>query len=118
MQVLSNNAVSLTAERASAALPSNALPRATNPSPAFSPALQKADTAPTNNAPDLGLDPLLTFRKDPAGRVYYVVSDAQSGKVLGQIPPENLRHVEEGIADFLQKQEAKGATDSHVAVEA
>jgi hypothetical protein len=35
----------------------------------------------------------VTFRRDPAGQIYYVVTDTQSGKELRQVPPEELRKV-------------------------
>jgi len=43
----------------------------------------------------------LSFRKDNDGRVYYVVSD-ENGQVVREIPPEAVRHVGDGIAEYLK----------------
>jgi hypothetical protein len=52
----------------------------------------------------------ITFRRDPKGQIYYVVTDAQSGRELRQVPPEELRKVGEGIEEFLQQQQSKATT--------
>src|SRR5262249_17700224 len=58
----------------------------------------------------------ITFRRDASGQIYYVLTDAQSGKELRQVPPEELRKVGEGIEEYLQKQAAKPA--QHVELKA
>jgi len=58
----------------------------------------------------------ITFRRDAAGQFYYVLTDAQSGKEIRQVPPEELRKVGEGIEEYLQKQAAKAG--QHVEVKA
>jgi hypothetical protein len=60
--------------------------------------------------------PAVTFRKDSAGKIYYVVSDPQSGKEIRQIPADAFRKVSEGIDEFLRQLEAK--QNSHVEVKA
>ena len=58
----------------------------------------------------------VTFRRDPKGQIYYVVTDAQSGKELRQVPAEAVRKVGEGIDEYLKQQEAK--PNSHIEVKA
>jgi hypothetical protein len=53
-------------------------------------------------------EPNITFRRDPNGRVFYVVTDPQSGKELQELPPQDVRHVGERIEEYL-KQQAKVA---------
>jgi len=53
----------------------------------------------------------VTFRRDSAGQIYYVVSDAQTGKELRELPPEEVRKAGQGIEEFL-KQEQQKATQS------
>jgi uncharacterized FlaG/YvyC family protein len=48
----------------------------------------------------------LSFRKDTDGSVYYVVTDEQSGKVIREVPAEAVRHVSDGIAQYLQAEAA------------
>jgi uncharacterized FlaG/YvyC family protein len=52
----------------------------------------------------------VTFRRDAQGQFYYVITDAQSGRELQQVPPEELRKVGEGIEEFLQQQQSKAAS--------
>jgi uncharacterized FlaG/YvyC family protein len=49
----------------------------------------------------------VTFRRDAAGQIYYVVTDAQSGKEIRELPPQAVRKVSEGIAEYLKQEEAK-----------
>lgn len=48
----------------------------------------------------------LSFRKDTDGRVYYVVTDEQTGQVVREVPAEAVRHVGDGIAQYLQAEAA------------
>jgi uncharacterized FlaG/YvyC family protein len=50
----------------------------------------------------------LSFRKDSNGRTYYVLTDPQSGQIVREIPPEEIRNVSQGIDDYL-KSEAQAA---------
>jgi uncharacterized FlaG/YvyC family protein len=52
----------------------------------------------------------VTFRRDPSGRVYYVLSEAQSGKEIRQVPAEVVRRVGEGIDEFLKRQIAEATS--------
>jgi len=49
----------------------------------------------------------VSFRRDSTGRVYYVVSDSNSGKEILEVPPENVRAVGEGIEDYLKHVESQ-----------
>jgi uncharacterized FlaG/YvyC family protein len=60
----------------------------------------------------------VTFRKDDAGQVYYVLTDAESGKEIREVPPAEVRKVGEGIADFLKQEAAKSSSTTHVKVKA
>ncbi len=85
--------------------------------PAVTPSGKEVSTATVNiAAPMGGRQSDVTFRRDPNGRVYYVVSDAQSGKEIQQLPPQAVRNVGQGIDEYLKKQEAKATP--HVDVKA
>ena len=49
----------------------------------------------------------VTFRRDNSGQVYYVITDAKTGEELREIPPEAVRKVGEGIADYLKREGSK-----------
>jgi hypothetical protein len=59
----------------------------------------------------------VTFRRDSNGRIYYVVSDANSGQEILEVPPKAVRDVGQGIEDYLKEQECK-AGGSRVKVKA
>jgi hypothetical protein len=54
----------------------------------------------------------VTFRRDAKGQIYYVLTDAQSGKEIREVPPAEIRKVGEGISEYLKQEEAK--TTPHV----
>jgi|SRR5580704_3759852 hypothetical protein len=58
----------------------------------------------------------VTLRRDNNGRVYYVVSDADSGQEILEVPPKALRDVGQGIEDYLKGEQSKAS--SHVKVKA
>ena len=59
----------------------------------------------------------VTFKRDQNGRIFYLVTDAKSGKELQEIPPKEVRSVGQGIEEYLQK-EAQAAQSAHVEVKA
>ena len=69
------------------------------------------DSAPTGI-----LESNVTFRRDANGQIYYVVTDAKSGKELREFPPAEVRKVGEGIAEYLKQEEAKNTP--HIEVKA
>jgi len=58
----------------------------------------------------------VTFRRDANGRIYYVVSDAQSGQEILELPPKSVRDIDQGIADYLKEEQAKAG--AHVKLKA
>lgn len=46
----------------------------------------------------------LSFRKDPNGITYYVLTDPQSGEVVREVPAKEVRQVNGGIAQYLKSQ--------------
>ncbi len=58
----------------------------------------------------------VTFRRDSNGRIYYVVSDAQSGEEILEVPPKAVRDVGQGIEDYLKQEESKA--NAHIEVKA
>lgn len=61
-------------------------------------------------------DPSVTFRRDANGQIYYVVTDSESGKELREVPPEEVRKVGEGIADYIKQAQEKAPP--HIKVKA
>jgi uncharacterized FlaG/YvyC family protein len=91
------------------------------PAPAPSPAKSQSPTA-NNSREDVAseisktvpasgiLQANVTFRRDSNGQIYYVVTDANSGKELREVPPAEIRKVGEGITEYLKQAEAKSST--------
>jgi len=75
-----------------------------------SPAQENNSEVPLINPVASAEQPNVTFRRDANGRIYYVVSDAQSGKEIEEVPPESVRDVAEGIEQYLKKGAAKPHT--------
>jgi len=91
------------------------------PRPAARPATPSAKpeapaTVPNIISPIGGQQTDVTFRRDSNGRVYYVVSDTQSGKEIQEVPAKEVRNVGQEIEEYLKQQEAKAT--SHVNVKA
>lgn len=118
MQVPAGIAINPVAERLPVVPLTLTALRAPTPSPTPSSTTQKVINGQQNGTPGVRLEPLLTFRRDPSGRAYYVISDAQTGRELAQLPPEALRNIGEGIESFLKQQEQKRAQNSHIEAEA
>jgi hypothetical protein len=58
----------------------------------------------------------VSLRRDNNGKMYYVISDANSGQEILQVPPKAIRDVSQGIEDYLKETQSKAA--SHVEVKA
>ncbi len=56
----------------------------------------------------------VVFRRDANGQIYYVFTDAQSGRELQQLPPKEVRNVGQGIADLVKELQQKNS--SHLEV--
>lgn len=52
----------------------------------------------------------VTFRRDEQGKVYYVLTDAASGKEIREVPPAEIRKVGEGITEYLKREAAKNTS--------
>lgn len=115
MQIVPNAQVSLPAEAPQAAPAPAVVPRVTAISPVPTAAPPPAADLHRTAAPAVKQDPLVTIQRDTDGRIYYVITDAQSGKQIGEIPPEEIRNVGDGIASFLKQLEAKRAASEHIA---
>ena len=115
MRIEPNGQVSLPAEPPQVAPAPADVPRITTilPAPATAP---PASTEPHRTAtPAVKQDPLVTIQRDTDGRIYYAITDPQSGKLIGEIPPEQVRNVGDGIASFLEQLEARRAASEHIA---
>jgi hypothetical protein len=47
------------------------------------------------------------LRKDVDGKIYYALLDAQTGKVVIELPPEEVRRVGRNIQEFLKAEQAR-----------
>lgn len=72
----------------------------------------EAGIAGTGTAAARALEPStdVSVRRDNNGRVYYLVSDADSGKEILQVPPKALRDVGQGIEDYLKEAQARATS--------
>jgi len=92
--------------------------------PAKQPAASKAAVQPVASenskpaAPAGLLQANVTFRRDQAGQIYYVISDAQTGKELRELPPEEVRKAGQGIEEFLKQEQQKAAQSPSLEVKA
>lgn len=75
-----------------------------------SPAKETTNEVPLINPAASAEQPNVTFKRDANGRIYYVVSDAQSGKEIEEVPPQAVRDVAEGIEQYLKKGQTKPYT--------
>jgi hypothetical protein len=101
---------------ASPSSPAPELPSRSNLRRAPTPTTREVVAPAPNVTPIGGQQPDITFHRDSNGRVYYVVSDAQSGKEIQELPTQAVRNVGDSIDKYLRQQEAKAA--SHVNVKA
>lgn len=76
-----------------------------------------SDVASTNTetalkTPALAAKPIenpnsVTVRRDTNGRVYYSVTNTNSGQEILEIPPKALRDVSQGIEDYVKAVQSK-----------
>ena len=74
--------------------------------------VQLPGKGPSNSAPVEapmigGRESNVTFRRDGNGRIYYVISDAQSGQEIQELPPQAIRSLADGIDAYLEQAQAK-----------
>jgi hypothetical protein len=65
-----------------------------------------AEPAPTSVA-EQGTN--VVFRRDPSGQIYYVFTDAKSGREIQELPPKQVRNVGEGIAELVKELQQKSS---------
>jgi hypothetical protein len=58
----------------------------------------------------------VSLRRDNNGRIYYVVSDANSGQEIIEVPPKALRDISQGIEDYLKETQSNAA--AHLEIKA
>jgi uncharacterized FlaG/YvyC family protein len=90
--------------------------RVSTPEPSATTAEIAARAAATQAAKPIEDPTNVTLRRDTNGRVYYVVSDANSGEEILEVPPKALRDVGQGIEDYLKEEQSKAG--AHVKVKA
>lgn len=78
--------------------------------------IQSGTSVSSPGSATTSLSPNVTFRRDANGQVYYVVTDADSGKELREIPPQEIRKVGEGIAEYLKQEQERNS--AHIEVKA
>ncbi len=86
--------------------------------PAASPAAAPVETIATPSdrasAPPLERPTRVTLHQDANGRAYYLVSDAQSGQEIVEIPPKAVRDVGQGIQEYLKQEETKATSQVEI----
>ena len=78
----------------------------------------KTTVEPAGADANLEIPVTFTLHHDAGGRIYYIITDAQTGQEIGQLPPEELRNVSEGIAAYLKQQQAQRAASGHIETKA
>jgi len=78
----------------------------TQATPAQKPASENSKPLVTEPA----LQANVTLRRDGAGQIYYLFTDAQTGKELREFPPSEVRKAGQGV-DELLKQEVQRAAE-------
>lgn len=119
MKVLADPGVSPAAERAPAETSAVVSPRVSTPPAAPAPAPpapSDEQTSGTANASETQV--AFTVQQDASGRIYYLITNAKTGEEIGQLPPEELRNVSEGIAEYVKQQEAQSAANQHIETKA
>jgi len=86
--------------------------------------IAKSSSAPVQEAAKKSAEPAtppvvptetnVVFRRDTNGQIYYVFTDAQSGRELQEIPPKQVRSVGEGIAEIVKELQQKGSNHLEV----
>jgi len=51
----------------------------------------------------------VVFRRDSNGQIYYVFTDANTGREIQELPPKQVRAVGQGIAHFMKDLEEKSS---------
>jgi hypothetical protein len=109
MNILPEQVKSSDVEGAQSRITSTAKPAAAKPNDG------KTDAAkPAASIIAVTPESAVSLQKDASGRFYYLVTNAQTGQPILEFPPEAVRNVGAGIAEYVQqhtrlnKLEAKG----------
>ena len=54
------------------------------------------------------------FRRDSSGQIYYVFTDAQTGREIQELPPKQVRNIGEGIAELMKELQQKSSNHLEV----
>ena len=74
------------------------------------PALQKqAEPASQQSVSSLAQETNVVFRRDSNGQIYYVFTDANTGREIQELPPKQVRAVGQGIAELVKELEEKSS---------
>jgi hypothetical protein len=76
---------------------------------ASKPALEKQIEPPSLSVSPLGQETNVVFRRDSKGQIYYVFTDANSGREIQELPPKQVREVGQGIADLMKELEERSS---------
>ena len=76
--------------------------------PKLPPQKQPESTSPLPGSPSAQLTNVV-FRRDSNGQIYYVFTDANTGREIQELPPKQVRAVGQGIAEFVKVLEEKSS---------
>ena len=107
MNVLLDKIGSTSIDAPASPKPSATSVRAASNSKTLSPNLRVSSKADEGVSVAETLQANVVLRRDASGQIYYVVTDAQTGKELREVPPQEVRKVGEGITEYLKQEEAK-----------
>lgn len=116
MKVISDQAPEAAVEPQSSAKNQTTVQRVSTDSSTASAVEQSSSAAQTAIVTPAQRETDVTFRRDANGQIYYVVSDAQSGQEILEIPQKLVREVGQGIEDYLKQAQSKAG--AHVKVKA
>jgi hypothetical protein len=118
MKILVNPGVSPAADSPPPAAPAAASSSVSAPPSPAAPAPQKSDDPQAGGAAASETQVAFTVQQDASGRIFYLITDAKTGQEIGQLPPEELRNVGEGIAEYVKQREAQSAANQHIETKA
>jgi uncharacterized FlaG/YvyC family protein len=73
------------------------------------PTSQKQTGPRSQSVSTLGQETNVIFRRDSSGQIYYVFTDANTGREIQELPPKQVRATGQGIADFVKELEERNS---------
>src|SRR5579871_3460804 len=70
---------------------------------------KKAEPASQQSVSTLSQETNVVFRRDSNGQIYYVFTDANTGREIQELPPKQVRAVGQGIAVLVKELQAKSS---------